>query len=102
MTIAVGGLLNARRVADTMSIRITTMNHGQGFTANLITGLIVIGASGFGLPVSTTHVSCGSLFGIGAATGQAHRKTIAVILVAWFVTLPVAAAIAATAYCVLG
>jgi PiT family inorganic phosphate transporter len=102
MTIAVGGLLNARRVADTMSTRITTMNHGQGFTANLITGLIVIGASGFGLPVSTTHVSCGSLFGIGAATGQAHRKTIAVILVAWFVTLPVAAAIAATAYCVLG
>ncbi|MCH7687873.1 MAG: anion permease, partial [Planctomycetes bacterium] len=58
--IAIGGLLSARRVAETMSHRITTMNHGQGFTANVITGLIVIGASRFGLPVSTTHVSCGA------------------------------------------
>ena len=99
--IAVGGLVSARRVAETMSKRITTMNHGQGFTANVITGLIVIGASGFSLPVSTTHVSCGSLFGIGAVTGQAHRKTIVTILLAWFVTLPVAAAIAAAVYYLL-
>ena len=99
--IAVGGLVSARRVAETMSKRITTMNHAQGFTANVITGLIVIGASGFSLPVSTTHVSCGSLFGIGAVTGQAHRKTIVTILLAWFVTLPVAAAIAVAAYCLL-
>lgn len=99
--IAVGGLLSARRVAETMSKRITTMNHGQGFTANLVTGLIVIGASGFSLPVSTTHVSCGSLFGIGAATGQAHKKTIATILLAWFVTLPVAAALAGVSFWIL-
>ncbi len=102
ITIAVGGLISTRRVAETMSKKITTMNHGQGFTANAITGLIVIGASGFGLPVSTTHVSCGSLFGIGAATGQANQKTIAIILIAWFVTLPMAAGIAAIAYLLLG
>lgn len=101
LLIAVGGLVSARRVADTMSNRITTMNHGQGFTANVITGLIVIGASRFGLPVSTTHVSCGSLFGIGAVTGQAYRQTIVTILLAWFVTLPAAAAISAAAYCLL-
>ena len=34
-----GGLLNARRVADTMSKKISRLNHGQGFTANLITSL---------------------------------------------------------------
>jgi len=102
ITIAVGGLISTRRVAETMSKKITTMNHGQGFTANAITGLIVIGASGFGLPVSTTHVSCGSLFGIGAATGQANQKTITIILIAWFVTLPMAAGIAAIAYLLLG
>jgi PiT family inorganic phosphate transporter len=77
------------------------MNHGQGFTANVVTGLIVIGASRFGLPVSTTHVSCGSLFGIGAVTGQAHKKTIATILLAWFVTLPIAAGLAAITYIVV-
>jgi PiT family inorganic phosphate transporter len=99
--IAIGGLVSARRVAETMSQRITTMNHGQGFTANLVTGLIVIGASRFGLPVSTTHVSCGSLFGIGAVTGQAHKKTIGTILLAWFVTLPIAAGLAALSFLIL-
>tara|TARA_R110002049_G_scaffold234002_4_gene407335 strand:- start:320 stop:1432 length:1113 start_codon:yes stop_codon:yes gene_type:complete len=99
--IAIGGLLSARRVAETMSQRITTMNHGQGFTANVITGLIVIGASRFGLPVSTTHVSCGSLFGIGAVTGQAHKKTIATILLAWFVTLPIAAGLSGLIFWIL-
>lgn len=87
--IALGGVLCSRRVAETMSQRITRMNHGQGLTANLVTGLTVIGASRLGLPVSTTHVSCGALFGIGASTGQAHWKMIGKILVAWLITLPV-------------
>lgn len=99
--IAIGGLLSARRVAETMSRRITTMNHGQGLTANFVTGLIVIGASRFGLPVSTTHVSCGALFGIGAVTGGARRKTILTILLAWIVTLPAAAGLAILSYLIL-
>ena len=93
--IAVGGLISARRVAETMSNRITTMNHGQGFTANLITGLVVLGASRFGVPVSTTHVSCGSLFGIGVVSGEAERSTIGRILASWITTLPLAAALSA-------
>ena len=99
--IAIGGLLSARRVAETMSRKITPMNHGQGFTANLVTSLVVIGASRWGLPVSTTHVSCGSLFGLGAVTGAARWATIGRILLAWVVTLPLAAALGATAYWLL-
>ena len=76
---AVGGMLNARQVAETMSRKITRMNPGQGFTANLVTSALVAGASRLGLPVSTTHVAVGSLFGIGlvnrtaATTGPDHR-----------------------------
>lgn len=88
---AVGGILSARRVADTMSLRITDMNHAQGVAANLVTSFLVIVASKMGMPVSTTHVSCGSLFGIGAATGKARWRTIAGILASWLITLPVAA-----------
>jgi PiT family inorganic phosphate transporter len=95
---AAGGLLQARKVARTMSERITSMNPGQGFTANLITAVLVIGASRFGLPVSTTHVSCGALFGIGAVTGEARWRVIASILLAWVTTLPTAVALAAAAY----
>ncbi|MBI4230216.1 MAG: inorganic phosphate transporter [Planctomycetes bacterium] len=94
IAIALGGILHARRVTETMSHRITAMNHGQGFTANLVTAFLVIFASRWGLPVSTTHVSCGSLFGIGMATRLARRRTILGILSAWAITLPVAALLA--------
>lgn len=93
LVIAMGGMVSGRRVAETMSLRITGMNHGQGFAANVMTGLIVIVASRLGMPVSTTHVSCGSLFGIGAVTGQARWPLIGQILLAWITTLPCAAII---------
>lgn len=96
--IAMGGILSARRVAETMSQKITRMNHGQGFTANFITGLVVIGASRMGLPVSTTHVSCGSLFGIGTITRQANWGVIGKILGAWLITLPIGAIVGAVCY----
>lgn len=89
IAIAIGGLLSARRVAEMMSQKITPMNHGQGFTANLVTSIVVIAASLIGKPVSTTHVSCGALFGIGTVTGQAKWGTILTILAAWVTTLPV-------------
>ncbi len=89
--IAVGGLLNARRVGITMGRRITAMNHGQGFAANLTTAFLVIGASRLGLPVSTTHVSVGSLFGIGLLTGQANPPVLRDVVVSWVATLPCAA-----------
>lgn len=91
LLIAAGGLISAGRVADTMSLRITDMNHAQGLTANLITSVLVIFASRLGLPVSTTHVSCGALFGLGAVTGKAQWQTIVGILTSWLVTLPMAA-----------
>jgi PiT family inorganic phosphate transporter len=69
VVMAAGGVLNARRVAETTSRRITRMNPGQGFTANLVTAALVIGDSRLGLPVSTTHVSVGALFGIGLVSG---------------------------------
>jgi len=96
--IAVGGIISARKVAETMSHQITPMNHGQGFTANLMTSAIVIGASRFGMPVSTTHVSCGSLFGLGTVTGEARWQMIGKILLAWVTTLPVGAALGAAVF----
>jgi PiT family inorganic phosphate transporter len=91
---AVGGLLNARRVAETMSHRITGMNPGQGFAANLATALLVTTASFNGLPVSTTHVSVGSLLGMGVVTRQVKWKPVTGVLASWVVTLPCAAMLA--------
>lgn len=95
---ALGGLIQARKVAQTMSNRITGLNHGQGFAANLCTGLLVITASVFGLPVSTTHVTVGSLFGIGLTTGKANPRVMMSIVLSWIVTLPCAALLGAILY----
>jgi PiT family inorganic phosphate transporter len=90
---ALGGVSAARRVAETMSHNITTMSPGQAFAGNLTTALLVLGASRFGLPVSTTDVTCGALFGIGLTTRRARWNTIAGILMAWLTTVPLAAVI---------
>lgn len=101
LTMALGGLLSAQRVAETMSHKITTISHGQGLSANLTTALLVIFASKLGLPVSTTHVSVGALFGIGLTTKKANKRMVASILLSWLLTLPCAALCAAGAYALL-
>lgn len=101
IAIAIGGILRAKKVGETMSKKITPMNHGQAFTANIVTALLVTTASFNGLPVSTTHVSVGSLFGIGTATKQANTKVISGIILSWILTLPVAAILSAILYIII-
>jgi inorganic phosphate transporter, PiT family len=95
---AAGGLLNSRRVAETMSHKLTDMSPGQGFSSNLTTALLVTTASIHGLPVSTTHVSVGALLGMGTVTGQAKWKTVRPVLASWVITLPCAALFAGSSF----
>lgn len=95
---AVGGLISARKVAIMVGKKITPLNHGQGFTANLVTAVLVIFASRWGLPVSTTHVSVGSVFGIGLITRQANPRVVSGILMSWILTLPIAAILGGIVY----
>lgn len=88
--IVFGGLVHSRKIAETMGNKVTEMNPGQAFTANLATGLMVFGASRMGVPVSTTHVSCGSIFGIGAVNKKMNFKVLSHIAMAWVTTLPLA------------
>lgn len=90
MAIALGGWWMAQRVAETLARKITPMNAGQGFTANLTASSLVLLASWYGLPVSTTHVSSGSLFGLACLTGRGQPGIIASIILSWMFTLPVA------------
>ena len=98
VAIALGGLLDIDRVAETLGKKITGMNPGQGFAACLVTAGLVTTASFHSLPVSTTHVSVGSLLGMGIATRQAHWRMAGEILLAWVSTVPCGAILAALAY----
>jgi PiT family inorganic phosphate transporter len=101
LAMAVGGLLNSRKVAEKMSNDITAMNSGQAFSANLGTGFLVIFATSLGVPVSTTHVSVGSLFGIGLITKQANLSVVSSILLSWVITLPCASIIAGSTFWII-
>ena len=97
LVMALGGIIHSRRLAITLGERITDMNRGQGFVANIVASVLVIGASVMGSPVSTTHVATGSIFGIGLWTGRSHWGVVGQIVLAWIVTLPLAALLASIA-----
>lgn len=91
---ALGGWLLSRRVAETMSLKINHLDTTQGISANLITAALVLFASRIGVPVSTTHVSVGSIIGTGAAGGTLDLSVVRNVLLSWIATLPIAAGIA--------
>ena len=98
IAMALGGLLNSQKVAVTMSEKIASLNHTEGLSANIVTGILVIAASQFGLPVSTTHVSVGSIFGVGLTGKKANTRVFSQILLSWLFTLPTAAIISGITY----
>lgn len=61
----------------------------------LAAGLTVLLVTRAGMPISTSHVSCGALFGIDAVTREAWQQWIAGIVSAWMRTLPAAALLGA-------
>lgn len=92
-----GSLWGGRRVAQVLAFRVAELDAGRGLAANVGTSLLVLAASPLGLPVSTTHVSTGSLMGVRFAdrSAPAQADALRAILIAWLVTLPVAALIGA-------
>lgn len=99
--IAVGGCLDIKNVAETLGKKVTGMDPGQGFAACLVTSALVTTASMHAMPVSTTHVSVGSLMGMGAVTGRTHWNTVGEILLAWVSTVPCGAVLGALAFAVV-
>jgi PiT family inorganic phosphate transporter len=94
VAMALGGWLASRRVAETLAFKVTRMDASEGLGGNLVTAALVVVASRFGMPVSTTHVSTGALFGIALGNRGGHGVVIRNILLAWVVTLPMAGALA--------
>ena len=86
----VGSLVAGRRVTAVLAEDVTRMDNREGFVANLVTaGLVTVGAVQ-GLPMSTTHVASGGIFGAGAQGGSLDFRAARNIVLAWIVTLPAA------------
>jgi PiT family inorganic phosphate transporter len=85
-----------KRIIKTMGTKIIRIVPIQGFAAETAGALTILGASQFGVPVSTTHCINACIMGVGASKRiSAVRWGVAGnILTAWVLTLPLSAAIA--------
>ena len=103
LCISLGTLFGGWRIVHTMGSRITRLRPVSGFAAESAGAIVILSASRFGIPVSTTHTITGSIVGVGA-TGRlsAVRWGIAGRIVwAWVLTIPAAAFISGISYLVL-
>lgn len=89
---AAGGV----RIIKTLGTKIIDLKPIHGFAAETAAAGVIMTASHFGLPVSTTHCISGSILGVGASQSiSAVRWGITVrILYAWVLTIPISALVA--------
>jgi len=101
--IALGTLSGGWRIVHTMGGRLTRLKPRSGFCAETGAALAVLGATHFGLPVSTTHAIAGAITGVGSIQRmKAVRWGLATDIVwAWVLTIPAAAIIAWLTFCLL-
>jgi PiT family inorganic phosphate transporter len=92
------------RIVHTMGSKITRLTPMQGCCAETGGAITLFAATYMGIPVSTTHTITGAIVGVGAARKvSAVRWNVASnIVLAWFITLPASAIIAALFYLASG
>ena len=100
IAIGLGTLSGGWRIIETMGSRITKLSQHQGFSASTGGSVMLITASYYGIPVSTTHTITGCVIGAGAARrASAVRWGVArSVMTAWVITIPASAAVAALFY----
>ena len=104
VAMALGTLIGGWRIVKTMGSKITRLTPMQGFCAETGGAITLFAATWLGIPVSTTHTITGAIIGVGAARRMsAVRWSVANnIVVAWIITIPASAAIAALFYWLTG
>ena len=100
LAIAAGTYAGGWRIMRTIGQRVINIEPASGFAAQLTGGLTIYSATKLGYPLSTTHVISGSVMGAGATKRlSAVRWGVAGnIVVAWVLTIPAAAIVAAALY----
>ena len=101
--ISLGTAAGGWRIIRTMGQRVVKLDPVHGFAAETTAATIILGASQFGIPVSTTHVISTAIMGVGASDRfSAVRWGVAGdIVIAWILTLPASGAVAWIAWEVL-
>ena len=101
--LSLGTAVGGWRIMRTMGQRVAELEPVHGFAAETTAATILLGTAHLGMPVSTTHVISSAIMGVGSARGpKGVRWGVARrILLAWVITIPAAAIVAAAAWFIL-
>ena len=101
--IVAGLAVQGKKVIATVGENIISLVPSTGFCAEISTATTILLASRIGLPVSTSHALVGSVIGIGliAKNQKVRWSTIKSVVLAWVVTIPVAAILSAVIFSLL-
>ena len=100
--IALGTLWGGWKIIETMGLRITTLHASSGTAANIGATTAIFGATAVGMPISTTHAAASSIVGAGVGSGRgANWRVVGEMVVAWVITIPMAALVGAIAWLVI-
>jgi PiT family inorganic phosphate transporter len=99
LAIALGTYMGGWRIIRTLGKRVSDIQPVQGFAAETTSAAVILTSTHLGLPLSTTQVCTGSIFGAGAGRRLAgvHWGMAGRIVLAWTFTLPAAAVVGAAA-----
>ena len=99
VAIGLGTYMGGWRIIRTLGRRVSDIHPVQGFSAETTSTAVILTSSSLGLPLSTTQVCTGSIFGAGAGRRLAsvHWELAWRIVLAWSFTLPSAAVMGAAA-----
>jgi PiT family inorganic phosphate transporter len=100
LSIAAGTLIGGWRIIRTMGQGFTKLSPTQGFAAQMTSSVVILSASHFGMPLSTTHVATGSILGsgVGSKKRTVRWSLAGEVALAWLITLPAAAICGALAF----
>jgi len=90
-----------KEVIQTVGKNLTEIHPASGFYAELSAAAVVMLATVFGIPVSSTHIFVGAVLGIGVVNRSTNWRLMRPIALAWFVTLPVSATLGAIIFIIL-
>lgn len=93
---ALGTAVGGWRIIKTMGSKLVDLSPAHGFAAETAAASVILTATHFGLPISTTHVIASSILGVGATRrARSVRWGMAFnIVMAWILTIPGAGLIA--------
>jgi inorganic phosphate transporter, PiT family len=99
LAIGLGTYVGGWRIIRTLGRRVSDIRPVQGFSADTTSAAVILSSTHLGLPLSTTQVCTGSIFGAGAGHRLAavHWGVAGRIALAWSFTLPSAAVVGAAA-----